>query len=329
MATVIFSGATGFIAQHCVKLLLDKGYKVVGTVRSPEKGDILKANLNDNKFSYEIVKDIGEEGAFDEVVKNHPEAIYFVHSASPFHYQVTDIERELLYPAINGTNNALTSIYKYGPQITRVVVTSSMAAVTTPGIKETVTEETWNKLTWEQALENPGFGYVASKKFAEKAVWDFMSDKKPKFTVNCVNPTLVFGPQLFDSEVKDVLNTSSEVLNKIFCLQKTDKIPPRAGGFIDVRDVSKAHLFAMETDKSGLRLLCEESKFTGPYVNDLMKTTFPELKERLPESIPGSHQEALSKLPIVDNSKTRELLGKFISLDDSVNDSIAQILKMQ
>ena len=40
--TVFVSGANGFIAQHVVKQLLNKGYSVVGTVRSAAKGDSLK-----------------------------------------------------------------------------------------------------------------------------------------------------------------------------------------------------------------------------------------------------------------------------------------------
>lgn len=35
--TVFVSGASGFIAQTLVKQLIEKGYKVVGTVRSNEK----------------------------------------------------------------------------------------------------------------------------------------------------------------------------------------------------------------------------------------------------------------------------------------------------
>jgi uncharacterized protein YbjT (DUF2867 family) len=33
--TVLVTGATGFIAAHCIEELLSHGYKVRGTVRSP------------------------------------------------------------------------------------------------------------------------------------------------------------------------------------------------------------------------------------------------------------------------------------------------------
>lgn len=33
-STVLVSGATGYVASHIIKLLLEKGYHVIGTVRS-------------------------------------------------------------------------------------------------------------------------------------------------------------------------------------------------------------------------------------------------------------------------------------------------------
>lgn len=41
--TVFVSGASGFIAQNIVKLLIEKGYNVIGTVRTAEKGENLKS----------------------------------------------------------------------------------------------------------------------------------------------------------------------------------------------------------------------------------------------------------------------------------------------
>lgn len=165
--TVLISGATGFIATHTVQQLLESGYIVVGSVRSTEKGETLKKQLNNPNFSYEIVKEIESESAFDDFVRNHPEATVFLHTASPFHFNVTDIAKDLLEPAVNGTRSALVAIKKYGPQIKRVVVTSSYAAIgdlSKPQSSDTIdTEETWSPLTWETSLENPLVATVAPK----------------------------------------------------------------------------------------------------------------------------------------------------------------------
>lgn len=115
--TALVSGASGFIAAHTVQELIKNGYTVVGSVRSKEKGEYVKLSGKPESFSYEIVEDIAQDGAFDEFVEKHQEATVFLHTASPFHYNVTDVEKELLKPAVDGTKNALLSIAKYGPNI--------------------------------------------------------------------------------------------------------------------------------------------------------------------------------------------------------------------
>ncbi|OBA22539.1 NAD(P)-binding protein [Metschnikowia bicuspidata var. bicuspidata NRRL YB-4993] len=330
--TVFVSGATGFIAQHIVKLLIDKGYNVVGTVRSSEKGENLKKLLNSNSFSYEIVKDVEPAGAFDEALKNHPEVTVFLHTASPFHFKASDAEKELLKPAVNGTKNALNAIKTYGPQIKHVVVTSSYAAIMNLSKgndpSHVDTEELWNPITWEEAKLGPGPGYVGSKTFAEKAAWDFVKDEKPNFTINYINPVYVFGPQTFDSEVKDELNTSSEIINGLLNLGKDSDVPETAGSFVDVRDVAKAHLVAFEKNLSNQRLLMTSSKFNGQDLLDVLNARFESLKNKLPIGNPGSGKEAAKQTCQLDNSKTREILGfPLIDLETSVVDTVAQILK--
>ena len=128
MTSVFFFCAFGFIAQHIVKVLFAKGYVVVGLVCSDAKGETLKNCLNSEKFQYELVKDITADGAFDAAIKAHPEVTVLLHTASPFFYDTTDPEKDLVIPAINGTRNILAAVKKYGPQIERVLTTSSDAA---------------------------------------------------------------------------------------------------------------------------------------------------------------------------------------------------------
>ena len=65
MEKVLVTGATGYIGLHCIKQLLDQGYAVNGSVRSPERKDEiydalkkhdlkkLKKSLNNKMVSYE------------------------------------------------------------------------------------------------------------------------------------------------------------------------------------------------------------------------------------------------------------------------------------
>ncbi|GEQ69577.1 hypothetical protein JCM33374_g3249 [Metschnikowia sp. JCM 33374] len=330
MSTSVFvSGATGFIAQHIIKFLLTKGYNVVGSVRSAAKGDHVKKLFASDAFTYEIVSDIVAPGAFDQALKNHPEVTVFLHTASPVTFNVTDIEAELLKPAVEGTKNVLQAIKVYGPQIKNVVVTSSVVAMfdyfKLKDASFTVSEASWNPITWEQSKQNPFFGYFGSKKFAEKAVWDFIEQENPTYTVNFINPGYVFGPQAFDSEVKQELNSSSEIINNLLKLSPDSDVPEVVGPFIDVRDVAKAHLAAFENALSKERLLLYSEIFTAPRLIGILAENFDSLKGQLPV---GKEAASNAEGSAFDNTNTKQLLAfPFIDLKTSVVDSVAQILK--
>ncbi|KAG7660871.1 uncharacterized protein J8A68_005546 [[Candida] subhashii] len=328
--TVFVSGATGFIAQHVVKQLLEKGYSVVGSVRSAAKGESLKKLTKSDKFSYEVVPELSDEGAFDQALKNHPEVTVFLHTASPFTFNVTDIEKELLQPAIQGTKNVLTAISKYGPQIKRVVVTSSIAAMFSwaEGYnKQRVhTEEDWNPITYQESLQNPFNGYVGSKKFAELSAWEFVKENKPNFKISFIHPVYVFGPQAYEIKDKSQLNVSAEVINAVTKLGPNDQVPEVAGLFIDVRDVARAHIFGFESDEAiNKRLLLSEGSFSSERIAQLIRKNFP--KSNVPEGDLSKEPEQFKKhLFNVDNTQTRNLLAfKFIGLEQSIVDTVKQI----
>lgn len=332
--TVLISGATGFIAAHTVLQLLQSGYNVVGSVRSVEKGEKFKSLLNNPNFSYEVVENIESEGAFDQFVKQHPEATVFLHTASPFHFRITNIEKDLLEPAVFGTKNALLAVKKYGPQIRSVVVTSSHAAIgdvesgQDPNLIET--EDSWCKLNWETSQQSNRFGYCGSKTLAEKAAWEFVKTEKPNFTLTTVNPTYVFGPQPFEEQAKCAhLNTSSEIVNNVLLSTNEEECGHIVGGVVDVRDVAAAHLVAFEKDEAkGKRLFLVAGQFTTQTILDVLHSDFPAQSTKVPIGKPGSDAEELSGRTIMDNSRTKKLLGfPLRSVRETIHDSIEQILR--
>ncbi|RCK54456.1 putative NADPH-dependent methylglyoxal reductase GRP2 [Candida viswanathii] len=334
--TVFVTGSTGFIAQHIVIDLLKAGYKVVGTVRSPSKGDELIKDLKSNgypgeNFSYEVVPDIQPEGAFDNALKAHPEVTVFLHTASPFTFNVTDIKKELLAPAVDGTVNALKAVAAHAPGVKRVVVTSSIGAVQTWGRLErpedTYDEDTWNRINEKQALEDTLSGYVASKKFAEQAAWEFVEKNKVNFALSVINPGAVFGPQAFPITNATQLNTSSQVINGILKLKPEDEVPQGAGVYIDVRDVAKAHLVAFEKEEAkGKRLLVVAGPYSDQAILNIIREDFKTLDLILPVGDPEK-----GKLPKKaekwNNERTRKILGfEFIELQKTIHDSVQLIL---
>jgi len=73
--------------------LLERGFSVRGTVRSPAKGEYLRNlfSTHEDKFQYVIVGDIAEPGAFDEAVKGVDAVI---HTASPVTVHADDPDGE-------------------------------------------------------------------------------------------------------------------------------------------------------------------------------------------------------------------------------------------
>ena len=121
------SGGTGFIAAHVLDVLLERGHSVITTVRSAQKGQTIldnHKNVPKDKLDFFIVEDIAQLGAFDKAVQSHPPFETVIHTASPFHFNVTDVQKDLLDPAVIGTTGILKSIKEYAPTVKRVVCLS-------------------------------------------------------------------------------------------------------------------------------------------------------------------------------------------------------------
>lgn len=337
-ATVLVSGATGFIAQHIVKLLISKNYTVIGTVRLAAKGDKLKANLdsmNKGKFEYSIVPDMSIEGAFDKVLSDFPDISVVLHTASPCFFDTTEQEKDLMIPAINGTKSIMNAIKRQvldsKCKITRVVITSSDSAIYSVEDEHNASlsfdESSWNNMSYEDSLKNPVSAYYGSKSFAEKAAWEIASTPGfPKLTT--VNPVYVFGPQAFENEVSDVLNVSNELINNLIKIGPDGKFDNEKGGFVDVKDVAVAHLAAFEEDyTAGKRLYMSNGKFSVQMMLDIINKNFPHLKGKIPVGNPGSGPKDILMLAKTSNEKTRKLLNiHWAPMDKCVIDVVNQIL---
>lgn len=332
--TVFITGATGFIAQYIIDELLKQEYKVIGSVRSIAKGDNLVKLFQNDKFSYVVIKDLIESKQdFDKVLKENPDIEIVLHTASPVTKTEGNVEETYLKPAINGTENVLNSILEFGTNVKRFVYTSSNSAVHSKNRespKFIETEESWNDVTWDQAIADPStYGYSASKTFAEKAVWEFVKSKTPTFETSVVNPVFVFGPQLFKESIENQLNFSNDFIYSFF--RDGENYKKFQGSFIDVRDVAKAHLLAFQNENTiNKRLILKESTFTEQTLLDLIHKEFPILNDKIPKGEPGSDEEILKKRVILDNSKTKEILGfKFKSLKQTIHDTVEQIIEVK
>src|SRR5215467_9580456 len=82
--TVLVTGATGFIAQHCILELLRAGYRVRGTVRDPARAERLKATLErmtavDGRLEF-VGADLEQDDRWNAAMTG---AKFVMHVASP------------------------------------------------------------------------------------------------------------------------------------------------------------------------------------------------------------------------------------------------------
>jgi nucleoside-diphosphate-sugar epimerase len=191
--TILVTGASGFLASHIIRLFLEAGYNVRGTVRSASTGDRVRARYPQfsDQLSFTIVPDTAVPGAFTEAVKGVSGVI---HTASPFALEVADNEKDLLQPAIQGTLNIVEAVAEHGLGVRRVIVTASFASMLDldqafrPGYR--YTEADWNPCSYETArtTSSATMAYCASKALAEKALWEWLSWRKASFGVTTICP---------------------------------------------------------------------------------------------------------------------------------------------
>lgn len=325
---ILVTGATSFVGTHVIKLFLQKGYHVRGQARSEGSAKKIYKAFPDagGALTTVIVPDITAANAFDEAVRG---VAGVIHTASPFVFDVKDNERDLLDPAVKGTTRVLEAVAAHAPQVKRVVVTSSFASIidVTQGYRPgyTYTEEDWNPVTYEEAKAGPGpIAYCGSKKFAEKAAWDFVEHNKPSFTVSTVCPPMVYGPVEHDADIKS-LNTSIADIYRFMDGSTAEPGATSFPAFADVRDVGEAHLRAYERAEPG-RYFITSGNFENIDVCRVLRETLPDRKEKIPDPELTARAEFYG----LDNSRTgRELGMSFTPLDKCIRDTALSLVALE
>ncbi|KAG6010524.1 hypothetical protein E4U21_005875 [Claviceps maximensis] len=335
--TVIVTGANGFIAQHCISLLLKTGYIVVGTVRARSKIEPVKTTHNSHPhLRIVVVEDITSAQCYrDAFVGLTPSAI--LHLAAPFHYNASNFERDLMIPAVQGST-AILEAATHIKTVQRVVHTNSFAciydAAAGPCPEKTYTSKDWSPLTYEDGLNalNAPAAYRASKTAAEKAAWNFMSERNPGFDLVSLCPTMVFGPFLPGSKPKAIqgVNTSNLIIWSIVSSGRDESVPPTRGPcWVDVRDVADAHINALLVPEAGggRYMLCQ-GVYCNQEVADISRKVTSKFRDRIPVGEPG-RRESHSHFG-VDASDAERVLGlRWRTLEDSLGDLVPQLFEIE
>ncbi len=235
---VLVTGASGYIALHCISELLNNGYKVKGSLRDSGKENQVRTSLGselaeDNlEFcNLDLLKDDG----WDEAASD---CDYLIHIASPFVIQEPKDENTLIEPALKGTLRALNAAKN--KNIKKVVLTSSMASIAYGHDKEICTNSDWTDTSKYAGA------YIKSKTIAEKAAWEFTENQSDKsFSLTTIHPGMVFGPLLNN----DLEGASASLINNLIT-GKFPALPDLYFTVVDVRDIAKLHVQSLKNSGS-------------------------------------------------------------------------------
>jgi len=243
--TVLVTGGTGFIAQHCMLAVLQAGYRVKTTVRSLPREAEVRANLKTggaepgDMLSFHAA-DLGQDKGWAEAVEG---CAYVIHSASSTPSGQYDSEEDWIRPAVDGNLRVLRAARDAG--VKRVVLTSAFGAI---GAGHDMPGRPFNETDWSD-LDGDIAPYQRSKTLAERAAWDFIAQNGRGLDMATVNPTMVLGPAL-GPDYSHSIKTIREML------EGQPGYPKIKTCVVDVRDVADLHLRAMtDPAASGERFL--------------------------------------------------------------------------
>ncbi|KAG8076915.1 hypothetical protein GUJ93_ZPchr0006g41378 [Zizania palustris] len=243
--TVCVTGAGGYVGSWIVKLLLERGYTVRGTVRNPY--DAKNAHLTELASAAERLElwkaDLLDYDALRAAIAGCHGVF---HAASP----VTDDPEEMVEPAVKGTRYVIEAAAAAGGTVRRVVLTSSIGAVAMdPGRSPdaVVDESCWSDLDFCERTRN---WYCYGKTAAERAAWEDAAARGVDLVV--VNPVLVQGPALQPSVNASLMH----VLKYLNGSAKTFANAVQA--YVHVRDTAAAHVRVFEAPAAGGRYLCAD-----------------------------------------------------------------------
>lgn len=270
---VCVTGASGYIASWIVKLLLLRGYTVKPTVRDPKdqkKTDHLLA-LDGARERLQLFKaSLLEEGSFEHAIDGC-DAVF--HTASPVKIIATDPQAELIEPAVKGTINVLATCTKVS-SVKRVILTSSMATLHSPnfplGPNVLLDETTFSD---PSVCEEEKQWYILSKTLAENAAWTFAKDNNLDLVV--MNPGLVIGPVL-----QPTINFSVDVVIDFIrphFIKGKNTFNRKHHRLVDVRDVARAHIKALETPSAKGRYIIDAPIVTTEEIEKILREFFPDL----------------------------------------------------
>jgi nucleoside-diphosphate-sugar epimerase len=219
-SVVLVTGANGFLASHVTSQLLERGFKVRGTVRDLEQSswlleDQFEPYVQQGHLELVPVPDLGAPNAYDAAVKDVAAILHISFIAN-----IVPDPNEVVTPSVNGVRSIFGAAMKEAA-VKRIVFTSSAVAAYPQDQREdngTVGLDSWNEAAIQASAAPPPYGmphlianYAASKALAEKEAWKLLEEEKPHFSVNVVSPAGLFGEPLCQKHIETPSNWVTQV----------------------------------------------------------------------------------------------------------------------
>jgi nucleoside-diphosphate-sugar epimerase len=319
---ILVTGATGFLAKHCIKLALERGYSVRGTVRRADAEAAIRAAVGEPGARLEFVRaDLLSDEGWNAAVRD---CRFVLHTASPLPLRQPRNADDLIRPAREGTLRILNAAAAAG--VERTVVTSSTAAVISG--RTVPPDHVFTEADWSDVTGRIG-AYPLSKTLAERAAWDYMAGDRSGMTMAVINPSAILGPAL-DADL-----SISTLAVSTFLRGRVPIVPPISLTIVDVRDVAEAHLRAMERQEAGgERIIATSAPLWMKEIGEILRSHFPAYARRIPRrEIPVGLLQFVGRLvpPLrphlrdlgvkrrTSNAKAQRLLGmQFRTPEESV-----------
>jgi len=293
--SVLVTGASGFIAMHCILKLLENGYRVRGTLRSlareTQLREIFLRHVHVGDRLEFVTTDLLKEDGWNDAVNG---CEYVLHLALPFPF----------VPAENARDGALRVLKASAAGgIKRVVLTSTMLAILSG---HTAYNKTFDESDWTN-LEGSIDAYVKSKTLAEHAAWHFIREQDPKdqLELSVINPGLVLGPPLD----REYLGSSAQFIRRILAGENTNDLQGRVE-VVDVRDVANAHVAAMANPiAASKRYCCVAGVLWWQELIEILAQHFASRGYKIHTQEPPDIVERSSKFYDISTKRIRQELG--------------------
>jgi dihydroflavonol-4-reductase len=298
MARLLVTGANGHVGSNLCRLLVDEGHDVVALVR--KSSDLRGLEGVDVEYKHGDILDA-------ESVRAAARGVQSVFNVAAVYATSGHSVEEIMRPAVEGVDNVLRAAAAEGVQ--RVVQTSTTGAIGFSHSSGTLRDET-------QWHDDPQTTYFLAKTKSERLAWQVADELDIDMVT--VNPTAILGQ--YDYRI-----TPSTKLVRGF-LEGSGMTAQGGVNVVDVRDVARGHLLALQKGHRGERyMLVAENHELRDFASMVTKLTgikvphAPLPRWMIPVAIPstGLLMRALGKKDILTVQEAREFIGRWGWFDPS------------